>query len=306
MIKPLRSLSWLLLVTALSATAGPGLELIQDAHFERGFILWKTAPGRHVEYGTISSFSNAAPVWGLSQWSSRFPLGTNVVIKGGTLEYGNIAKIVVLGPPGVSDLTLAVNSGAEYAHTRKSPNEPWVHLLVEQEFQKPESLAKLSAAKLHIEARLLHSRLLNSKDYNPALHAAQFTLYFTVQNRNVKSSGYGDLLWFGIPLYDNRNRFPEAFKEQDFGGTAKFIFTPAAREFMGASLHDGNWVSVDKDLLPLMRDALATAWSRGFLKGSKKIDDYYIAGAYMGWELPGTFDVSLQVRNFSLLAVPLN
>jgi hypothetical protein len=121
-----------------------------------------------------------------------------------------------------------------------------------------------------------------------------------LQNRNPNSPGYGDLVWFGVPIYDNRSRFPKAFKAQDFGGTAKFIFTPDGKEFTSRSAQDGAWVIIDKNLLPLMREALATAWARGFLKDSRDLSDYTIGGMNMGWELPGTFDVAMQVRNLSL------
>ena len=108
------------------------------------------------------------------------------------------------------------------------------------------------------------------------------------------------MLWFGVLIYDNRDRFPKAFKEQDFGGTAKFIFSPIGRTFTSKSAHDGKWMTIDKDLLPLMREALDTAWSRGFLKDSKQLSDYSIAAMNMGWELPGTFDVAMQIRHLSL------
>jgi len=49
-----------------------------------------------------------------------------------------------------------------------------------------------------------------------------------------------------------------------------------------------------------MREALETAWAKGFLSGSKQLGDYAIGGMNMGWELPGTFDVELEIRNLSL------
>jgi hypothetical protein len=283
---------------------GEDRELIQDPHFQRGFILWKPAPGKHVRDGELKGPDAAAtPIWGLSQWNSKFPLSIASLNTGATLVYSNSAKAVTLGAIGTAkaDLSLAVNAGAEYGNrARQSASEPWVHLLVEQEFEPPATLENLRAAKVHVEARLLNSRLVHEKDYTPNLHAAQFQIFFTLQNRNRQSPGYGDLVWFGVPIYDNRARFPNAFKEQDFGGTAKFIFTPGGKTFTSNSVHDGSWVVIDKDLLPLMREALETAWARGFLKDSKRLADYTIGGMNMGWELPGTFDVEMQIRNLSL------
>ena len=171
---------------------------------------------------------------------------------------------------------------------------------MEQEFEEPPRLSELKSATLHIEARLVRSLKLHEGDYSPGVHAAQFQIFFTVQNHNRNSPGYGDLVWFGVPIYDNRERFPKAFKAQDFGGTAKFIFTPEANAFTRQSAHDGEWIVIEKDLLPFLREALETAWSRGFLKNSKVLSDYCIGGMNMGWELPGSFDVEMQVRGLSL------
>lgn len=283
-------------------------ELIQDNHFRRGFILWEPKPGQHVRYGELKGLeTDGKPIWGLSQWSSRFPLDQKTATASrGTIACSNSAKAVILGTTRskAADLVFAANSAMEYGPKARGAGDPWVHLLAEQEFEPPAPLTGLSAAKLHVEARLFRSRNLHQGDYSPDVHAAQFQIFFTVQNRNRQSPGYGDLLWFGIPIYDNRDRFPKEFKAQDFGGTAKFIFTPGGKTFTSKSTHDGGWITIEKDLLPLLREALETAWARGFLKESKDYNDYHIGGMNLGWELPGTFDVSMQIRKLSLKLQP--
>ena len=300
-IRRIISLLLLGLLAAHASAQSPERELIQDNHFQRGFILWETKPGQHIGYGELKGLKpEAKPVWGLSQWSSKFSVEAALAkYSDGALDCNNAAKTIrINGKP--AEFTLAVNSRVEYGERAREMKDPWVHLLVEQEFDSPPRLADLSTAKLHLEARLLHSTNLHQGDYSPDRHAAQFQIFFTVQNRNRQSPGHGDLLWFGVPIYDNRDRFPKEFKAQDFGGTAKFIFTPGGNTYTEASAHDGKWIVIEKDLLPLMREALETAWARGFLKGSRDFADYHISGMNMGWELPGTFDVAMQVRNLSL------
>ncbi len=291
--------------------AAAEIELIRDPHFQRGFILWETRPGRHVRYGEMPGpESPASPVWGLSQWSSRFPLGSNQAQPrlDGSICWSNAAKSVSLTPitrPS-GDLILAANSFEEYGPVARQASDPWVHLLVEQEFGESHPLTNLISARLRIDARLLRSRSRHQGDYSPARHAAQFQMFFTVQNRNRRSRGHGDLLWFGVPLYDNRSRFPAEFKARDFGGTAKFIFTPGGETFARQSTHDGEWVRIDQELLPFLHEALALAWARGFLQDSRDLRDYHLGGMNLGWELPGTFDVAMQVRNLSLRLTPRN
>lgn len=307
--RPLRAaapscLLLLLLCACITLARAAESEVIRDNSFRRGFILWEPKPGKHIKYGELrGQETNATPIWGLSQWSSRFPIQAIVEQStDGSLVFSNAAKSITLQPR-EADLAFAVNSAVESGPETRKAGEPWVHLLVEQEFEKPPFLHTLAAAKFHLEARLLRATNLHRGDYDPGLHAAQFQVFFTVQNRNRLSAAYGDFLWFGIPVYDNRHRHPPEFKSKDFGGTEKFIFTPAAVTFTAASAHDGNWVVIDRDLLPLMREALEMAWAKGFLSGSKNIADYAIGGMNMGWELPGMFEVALETRKLSLIAV---
>ena len=76
-------------------------ELIRDNHFRLGFILWATEPGKHVRYGELPGLEPGAnPVWGLCQWSSKFPLATGGVSKDsdGAVVYSNSAKAITFGP----------------------------------------------------------------------------------------------------------------------------------------------------------------------------------------------------------------
>lgn len=280
-------------------------ELIRDPHFQFGFILLAPTPGNRVVLGNLPGHEPAEkPVWLLEQWSSQHPLALTPPqrLTNGSLRYANVAKAVTVGRPGTADadLTLAVKASTEYGTRSRKAGEPWVHLLVEQDLRSPPALGHLASARLQVQARLRASQKISTPDYTPTLHAAQFQIFFSVQNLNHQSPGYGQYLWFGIPLYDDRQRMPPAHKARDTGGTRMFIFTPAGDTYTTRSAHDCEWIAVDKDLLPLMREGLQTAWQQGFLNDSRALADYRIAGMNLGWELPGVFDVEMQVRNLSL------
>jgi len=280
-------------------------ELIRDPHFRGGFLLLNPKPGQRVINGELAGGEPSfKPVWDLAQWSSKFPLAAAPAQRqtNGALCFTNAAKQVVVGELGgdKADLVLGVNASVEYGNRARQEGEPWVHLLVQQEIGEPPSLAELGAAQFHVAARLLRSRAVKTPDYSPGLHAAQFQVFFTVQNRNRQSPGFGRLLWFGIPLYDDRHRIPVGHKSKDTAGSEMFIFTPAGVTFTTASAHDGGWLTVDKDILPLMREALETAWARGFLTESRAVGDYRITSLNLGWEVPGIFDVEMQVRDLGL------
>ena len=288
--------------------ASPGSasrELIRDPHFRTGFHLIEPKPGRRVVYGRLTGATGESePAWDLDQWSSRFPLAAEppAIPKPGVRHWSNTGKTVTCSEPGTTeaDLCLAVNGGVEYEHRARKSGEPWVHLLVEQRFADPPSLATLVAARLKLQARLLRADFHRTDDYSPGLHAAQFQMFLMLQNRNRESPGFSKLVWFGIPLYDDRSRFPKEHQAQDTGGTAMFIFTPGGEVFADRSAHDREWIRVDKELRPLFLEALETAWQRDFLLESRDLADYRITGMNLGWEVPGLFDVEMRVRDLSL------
>lgn len=296
--------------TEAAADAPGPRELIGDPRFERGCVLWEPRAGKHVEYGKLAGVAKSSrPVWGLAQWHSREKLmpGAPRTSPSGGLMYANAAKAVTFGPPGAgdenADVALAVHGGVEYGdHVRKA-GEPWVHLLLEQRFEDPPALSELTEARFRIEARMKTFRKLDMPGYSPTLHAAQNQIFFTVANTNRASPGYGKLLWFGIPLFDDRERIPGGHQAQDTAageGRGMFIYSVPGAELTTRSLHDEAWVAFDEDLLPHMLAGLETAWKAGFLNESRDLADYRVTGMNMGWELPGSFDVESQYRNLSL------
>ena len=297
---------------ALPATAFPAQpgarELIRDRHFRQGFVLLKPEPGKVVHACELRwGQATVPPVWRLAQWSSRFTLGGIAprIRDDGTVSFGNEAKqvIVALRSHADGELVLGLNGSAEYGTRARRRGENWPHLLVSQRFLTPPPLPHLAQARFTIAVRLRASRLHRTPDYTPRLHAAQFQVFFNVQNLTRESAGYGDFLYFGIPLYDSRHRVPKAFHNPDQVG--KFIYTLPGETYTDKSVADGEWVTVDKDLLPLMRQALEAAWKRGFLQDSRRLSDYRIAAMNLGWEMPGILDAAVQVRDLSLVVTPI-
>lgn len=303
-----RALGLLLLLAGGGASLAlvASRELVRDPGFLHGFQILAPAPGKAVPTGVLAGWEAGPPRWKLAQWSSRFPLSTNAVeASPQSLIYSNAAKVVMLrrGPhAGGAELVLSVMGSVEYGTRARQAGEPWVHLLIEQSFTNRPSLTQLERVDLQLEARLLQNRKVDAPDYHPSRHAAQFLMYLTVQNLNRQSPGYGKYLWFGVPLYDDRERMPRGHQAPDTG-TGMFIFNPPASAYARQSLHDGQWVKFSANLLPLMLEGLKTAWQRGFLSESQNLDDYHLSSMNLGWEVPGIFDVSAAVRGLSVEAV---
>lgn len=58
---------------------------------------------------------------------------------------------------------------------------------------------------------------------------------------------------------------------------------------------------LNRDMLPTIQYAFKLAQERGFMKNTK-YENLGITSMYIGWELPGTFDVGMDVQNMRLLA----
>jgi hypothetical protein len=289
--------------------------LIDDTDFEQGFIVWAPKSGKKVRCGELIPLENRDdPVWSIAQWHSRFDIAQASLesLAPGVIRFTDGAKSVKLDYriPNESTVTLGLEGTTEYNNIPPEPGAAWPHLLLERKLLKHPSLPELAAVPFRISYRLIKQEADRFEGWNKQLHTAQFLFYITVQNQNRQSSGYGDYLWFGVPMYDARYRHTPPHKTADRGtenkqATGKFIFNPAGKRYTPESAHDGQWITIDSDLLPLMKEALDEAWKQGFLNDSHDSRDYHLGGLNLGWEVTGTWNVAMQVTGLSLSALKL-
>jgi len=134
-----------------------------------------------------------------------------------------------------------------------------------------------------------------------AKHCAQLVWYVTLQNRNPESAGYGQYVWFGFNLWDNRHSggvCPE-YAAQDLGkedATKAFIYQPASDVFFEAKRMPtvGEQAKIEFDFLPTAKQAFELAKSRGYLPQTNW-DDIYIGSMNFGWEVTGIYNVGVQI-----------
>ena len=295
-------------VAVCAETAPDPVPLVADGSFSNGFTVLSPKAGRKVPTGTIQpSWASGPPAWSLAQWHSAGSLGDVSAerLPSGAHRWADSSKSVMLAREGMprADLILGVDSRAEYPERPRRRDEPWIHLLASQTIDGHPRLVDCRSVSLALEYRLLREKRFHSEeDYVRNLHAAQFILFVTVQDRDRESPGYGDFLWFGVPLYDSRFPFPKPFRSPD-QAHGKFIYSIAGERVSDTSAHEREWVTVDLELRSLMDEALDVAWERGFLEKSKERSLFRLGGMSIGWEVPGTFDVAVQVRDFRLEAV---
>ncbi len=283
------------------------VELIRDASFALGSHVFgpKLEHGKRKPIGTLRAKpSKGTPVWDLVQWHSRFNLAAARPerLPSGGVRFADRAKALTLGTSD-ADAVFSFDTRPEYPDRARRRGENWPHLLVEQSFDKKPALNQLEQLRFRIEFRLRRSATHKTPDYDPSLHAAQFLAYLTVQNRNPQSPGYRDYLWFGIPMYDDRD-FPTTQHAALDPGTGKFIYSPSSKIYFRQDPRDGKWITIDKDVLPLIHKALATAWRKDFLTKSRDPADLRVGYLNLGWEMPGTFNAAVQIEDLTIMAVP--
>lgn len=262
-----------------------------------------------------------SPVWTLAQWASRHNLADPAVTHQTQLgahrfQIANPSKRVIVDTRR-SEVELALSASACYDRPRQR-NEPWPHLLVSTaltDTRYPHDNCRIETLK-RLDVTM-QCRLTEFADHQPAadpsLHAAQFQLFLYVQNLNTESPGYGDMLWFGLPIFDNRHPASNERYQRDGGkpdASNKFIYMMPSEACQphGATFFkhgqitasaSGDWTTIRADVLPWMLRAYELARQGGYLANTE-IADLYVSGLNFGWEMPGSYDAAMQVRGFSI------
>ena len=296
-----------LAVLAGSLHVAGGAELVfGDLTFRQGFLLSypNSSQGRAVEATLDLGRPAGEPAWRLCQWGTKYSLADAACAQGlqGDVTYENEGKRVVVGGPDSPnrDLILAIRGRPEYGTRARHAGENWPHLLIEQDAAKPYRLGALERLTLKIRLRLLYcTDHMTEANYDPGLHAAQFQMFFIVKNVNPQARDHGDYYWFGVPFFDSRHDSPPAYMAKDGGksdATGKFIYTVAAEAVGVRPLKGGRWIAVETDLLSHVKRGLQEAVTRRYFDAGKA-GDYAVVNMNLGWEIPGTFDAAIQVRD---------
>ncbi len=308
-------LAALVLLLPSVAPADSTVELIGDAKFERGFLVKEdnksgSPPVRWKEAGD--------PVWAINHHHSKssFDNREHFRFRQDGLSFSDEFTLLDVHPEsGEADVVLGLNADKEYGGVYRQKGDPWPHVYLTQRISDPSghlgadapTLADMKAIDFSMDVKLLYDRANPKAGRIRSVHAAQFLLFFTIQNLNRQSEGHGDYYWFGIALYDDREPVTFLHAMQDKGsqkkkGTDKLIYNVGIRPFTSEVVADGRWVTVRGDILPHILAGLREAWKRGYLPASQNLSDYRIGSLVMGWEIPGLNDAAVAFKNLRATA----
>ncbi len=300
--------------------------LYNDLNFKQGLRVSKAfygpgEPPHHSEKITLFEGYNEQPIWGMAQWSSNFDIMidgyelnktqdglVNEIVSNGKLVHGEETPAKILRLNSIDgSMYFESNCQVEYTQDRV-PGDPWVHLLMEQSFgnNADELVFIKDLESLVVEANYKITKFedVMGENANPSVHAAQMVWFITIQNRNKDSKGYGKYIWFGIPLWDNRQAGkPSNVYSAHDKGTDTLIYSMASSSYLNKTYGNipnvGEDATARADILSIIQTAFNDAKSKGYLTDTE-YTDLAIGGTNFGFEMPGTYNIGAQVDDIGV------
>lgn len=290
-------------------------ELIADNKFRQGFTASPanktTSPDNRwpLSYDFKYLDEDLPIVWQVGQHGCYYGLADKFVTKEKEITYNDGYYIIedeskaIKINPDKGSLLLELNASKEYEHPRQNKEE-WPHILFQEAFTKQPQIKNLESLTLKMNILMHKSEIhMTEEEYNPSLHTIQYIMYIYVYSSATLDSG--QYMFFGIPIYDYRYKVMNENGMLDggtAGNTGNFIYQMATYDYLPNGLEVGKEEQIEINLLNSIGNALILAQSYGKLTNST-IDDLYITSMNIGFEIPGTFDCSIELSNFSLMAV---
>ena len=292
--------------------------ILKDLKFENGFSLRSPVLGDKTYIDTLdyNGTAKGKPFWRVAQWAC---LNNNLKYADykfknnwHTYKVGNKGNMFAVNT-GKGALIMELNASTEYGlngitHNPRIKREPWPHLLVAADIYNDSKHVNISEVK---DIRMTMNYTLKKfedkmpKD-NPGskMHTAQFVWFITVINKNSSSPDFGKYFWFGFNLYDKRYDYAPLHAAQDNGkddSTMAFIYMPGMEPILASQgkVELNKKMNFDVNVLPLIRKGFKEAQKKNYLKNSKW-EDLYIGATNFGWEVTGTYDVSMEVDNVNI------
>ncbi len=287
-------------------------EGLRDLSFQKGALLYATPPGALVQ-DTILDFGygNLSPAWEVRQWASKLSLKYSQfeVLNNGDRIYTNAAKSLATNPDG--SFKLELKGKYEWGDSIRKQGDPWPHLYLSQQLYPQVKIPISNCNTIFFSLDAIREYCYNymGDSLNPSLHTAHVVIDLTIQNRNKQSSLYGKYYIFSLPTYDYRYDFPKGPNQYDVSGeysTGALVYGPSGDQIWDGTFKDGKWHKLRKNILPLILDAWPIATKPGSPLNGADMNDFYLAGVTLGWEMPGTFDASMRFKDFSIKYVLKN
>ena len=277
------------------------ISLLSDERFVRGFHL-KGLNSIRDGHAPIKAFSvtGETPIWLLCQWNSKYNLINGNFTKNED-EYKIFDVSKCLTVTGGEKLTFALDAGKEYTAPR-APDEPWPHLLIEQEITQNNRVCDFENLVCHAFVQLEDLENLMSEEETKGHHTTQFVWVVTLKDNNPSSPSYNRFMWVVMPILDSRYEFCPGAMTQDMAlPDGEFLYCFPSEKLLNKSIWTREKVEFHLDLAPYVPHILSSAQKLGFMLGTQ-LEDLVLSSMNMGFEITGTFRSVVSVEQLSITA----
>ena len=285
--------------------------LMQDEHFERGFLV--SSDGGAAEWKDFAS-SPEKPLWIISPmftdvdlWKERDTTTDKNTIRDtkgiNTITYNPEEKSVSMR----LDATKYYNGKA---HTEQE-YQWWPHLLIEQDkefcaFDKERNSAAADRMFVEFDIRVTDFKdTINSQGNN----VFSFLIYYYLQTDKSPS----DLIWFGLKAINklganssiNPGWSPDSAAHQYMYGIPQAVIFDGLENTLNpepGKIVLNEWKHVRLDVTPHIDRAVEWANRDKAFGTVVTKDDLYFSGVNIGFEIHGNYDATVEFKNFNMVA----
>ena len=301
--------------------------LLKDEGFERGFWVSRIqntatsmTKGKWQDYCE----TNEVPLWNISPHWARFDLvdDRDTETDKYTIKDKHDGNTIIDNPEEKS-LTMRVNTYPMYEgkpHIQDDKSTPdvdegnymwWPHLLISQDsgicpIDKKRNSAAADRVFIECDIRLLD---FNDTTIKEGSMSANFMSYFYLRTDKAP----GDLIWFGINFF-NGTRVDGSLRcgwSPDSGAhqymykmSQAIVFNGVENSFVpqkGVVLTGEEWKHVRFDVTPHIEQAVQWANRDNIFGVPVTIEDMYFEGVNIGYETWGSYDYTVEFKNFNMV-----
>ena len=296
---------------ATAASDTDTVQTIADTFYKNGLTI--NSPDGSTQTTATTVNDGATPSWIVAQWDSVGSLN-NTSEENGVFTYWDSAKLLSIDT-NTGAIAMDMKGSVEYADGgRTQVAEDWPHLVMQQDYygDKLIHLSEMESVNMQMKYTVTKcTEPIPEHNYDkPKLHCAQFVWYITLQNRTEGHEDFGKYMWFGMVLFDNRYQdtvYERTNKTAD--NSDQFIYQPGTADWSptGTMATLNETMTIDFNILDVAKVAYneATKWSRwDQVFSSTTWEDLYVGSMNFGIEIPGTYDMSVDIEHVGIASVP--
>lgn len=295
-------------------------KIVKDSEFERGFYV------PHVEQKQVDleqrkwqdyTSSTEKPLWQIGAWWSDYDLWENRAADDDKYTLSNTQGVdTITYNPEEKSLTMRLNGTKVYngkPHVAEERHS-WPHFLIDQNssicaFDKTINSANADRMFLELDVRLV--------DYKPTTNpegtlVCDFLAFFYLQTDKAP----GQRIWFGFDIFKgatleaSKKATPmwakdSAAKQYIYGIPSAVLYDGIENSLNpepGVALDGGEWKHIRLDVTSHIARAVEWANRDNAFGVPVTVEDMFISGMNIGFEMRGNFDCTVEFKNFNMIA----